>query len=621
MDKRLELYKNYKEAYYLGNPLISDVEFDAFEAELIKEFPNLRDELIGWEDTSLDKFKHPTPMSSLDKINFYKEPITGEVNEDIINWFNKNLYVKSDFIISPKYDGNAVNVIYKNERLWKVLSRGNGTEGRDYTNKFPNLPKEIKVPDELKNSTIEFRGEALIDINVFNQKYSQFKNPRNFVAGLLNQKEFDKNQTLDLVIEFFTVVADGLIQNENLISYVGLLTKNSLFLKNDYETINGNTWESFVEIYHTMYTERMKNSYFLDGFVISVVGDKRNVPNGKNPADAIAIKFPPEEKITTIENIEINIGKTGEFTPVFNLSPVQLDGTTVSRASGHNFGYIFENKFFPGAKVTISKSGDIIPQLRKVVNHSTVEYIMPIVCPSCQNTLNFDGTHLTCQNPNCDGQNKRKLGALRHLGIMHLGDSMLDNFWDAGFRNIMDFFDRTKMNEVYLSNTGYFKEGRLLNRILNEFKKINTIKLADVIYLLQFENVGKTISKEYAKKLAGVKYSFKSLDKNAIIGINDDLVNNFVKHLETNGYKIENPMNEELNIDTIFIEMTGVVNIDIAKTKNEFLSLFTNVRLAKLKDAHYLITNDKNSVSSKMKQAEKLGKKVLTYSEFYEKFR
>lgn len=604
---KLKLYYEYKKAYYEGKPLISDLEFDLFEAELLEDYPNLRDEEIGWEpDSSLEKFEHPTPMTSLNKENYYGEQHTDKINQEtnelVLVWMQKHGPV---FTASPKYDGNAVNAIYKNGNLWKVLSRGNGIVGRDYTNKFAKLPRVL--PAEYNDSVVEFRGEALMPLDVFDKKYSHFKNARNLVAGILNKKDFDKIAADDMVIQFFDVRVNGKVASEDHIKICNLQIANS-FPRTEF---NG-TLEEFSKIYEVLHTYKKTSPYYLDGFVLKVPENKRSSIVDGNPKDCLAIKFPPEESITEITGIEWTVGKTGELTPVLQLKPVQLDGTTVKKASAHNLEQVLKHGFIPGSLVTISKSGDIIPQARKVVKESNIPFVAPTHCPVCKSKLENLST-LTCTNPTCDAQAVRKLLAVKKLGIENIGPAVVENLFKAGIKKVEDFFE--VFSEDFLIRSGYFKRGRALTKIVDEIESLKSVELKDVIYSLQFKNVGNSISVEYAKKITGIPYDFTSMDRSAIASVDEDRINNFIEILKSKNIRINYPL--EVVSNGIKIEMTGSVNIPEASTKAEFLKLFSNVEHVKLtKDTDYLITDYLSSTSSKMKKAQKLGVKTITYFDF-----
>jgi DNA ligase (NAD+) len=605
MDERIELYLEYKRAYYEGKPLISDTEFDVFEETLLVDYPNLRDEFIGWEDSALEKFEHPTSMTSLNKFNVYNDVDNTTTIPEIKNWLDTYKRMTA----SPKYDGNAINVIYKKGKLWKVLSRGDGIKGRDYTNKMSNLPKTIKSKDDV----VEFRGEVLMPLDVFNSKYSNFKNPRNFIAGVLNKKDFIKEHADDLVVEFFDVRINGLIADETHIDNNGLRTKDSF----PYTEIT-NSWDDFATIYNKILKYKATCNYYLDGMVLKLHVDERESFVNGNPKDCVAIKFPPSEASTVINGIEDNVGKTGEITPVLLLRPTLIDGTVVSRASAHNYKYVLENRFFPGAEIIISKSGDIIPQARRVITESTIPFELPYSCPVCNSKLVNDGVNLNCENTECEAQIMKKLSGINHFGVALLGGKTLETLFEAGITKVEDFFTE-KFSSDSLITTGFFKQGRQLEKILNEFEQIKEVELHQVIVALQFENAGRTISREYAKKMAGIDYSFASMDRKAIERIDEDRINNFIKLLNNKGIRVKFPEADVKKEGFYKVELTGSVNVSIegVKTKADYLSLFSNVENVSLnKDTDYLITDDIASGSGKMKKASKLGVKVITYEDF-----
>jgi len=596
--EKINLYKEYKKQYYLGSPLISDLEFDAFESELLQEVPDLLD-LIGYED-QLNKFEHPTQMTSLNKFNIYDDSFES-INQDIVDFLQKH----KNWKVSPKYDGNSVNVIYKNGKLFKVLSRGDGITGRDYTNKF-KLPKTIQGFDD---KVVELRGEALIPLDVFQKYANDFKNPRNFVAGVLNR--IDINDTInDIVIEFFEVRVDSKIQNANIIKELKLTTKNS-FNEINIENGAGN----FIKVYNVLKEYRKITPYYLDGFVIKAPEEERNSTVNGNPKDCVAIKFPPEEAVTKINSYEFNVGKFGVVTPVFIFEPVLLDGTLVKRASAHNIKYILENKYYIGSEVVISKSGDIIPQVRRLVKQTSTPSNPKITnCPICNSILRFDGVNLFCDNQYCFGRNVKLLEGIKIFGVNFFGGSTIEKLYKSDIKCVEDFFsDKFSTENLTMFD---FKEGRHLQKIKDEIDNIKEIDLWRVIYSLQFKNVGKTISIEYAKKMVGIPYSFTSMDRSAINGINEDRIKNFITILKNKGINILNPFID----DKITVEMTGNVNYGGYKTKADFIQDFNATHTKLDKTTNYLITDSYSSSSSKMTKAKKLGVEIITYEDFYNKF-
>lgn len=365
MNKK-ELYLKAKKAYYLGEPILSDTEFDYLENEL-KESGQLKDiQQVGFHDENRNaKFKHPTRMLSLSKFQAdgNDNPCFIEVNK----WLSKRSQSKI-YEATPKFDGNAVNIIYRNGKLDAILSRGDGDAGRDYTEKLiNNVPNKIKT----KHKIVEVRGEVVIPIDKFNQyneKYdNEYKNERNFVAGILNR---DVDET-GIISEFvFMAVEAKAIENSEVVYLpTEILSKFGFNHKYSLYTIYFQKNE-FIETYQKMLHHRKVDCPFrLDGFVIKTdINTRRELgENDHDPEWAVAIKFPPEEAVTKVIDIEWNFGKTGNLTPVAILEPTLLDGTTVQRASVHNLGWLIEKDCLPGTTVTIAKKGDIIPQIINIL--------------------------------------------------------------------------------------------------------------------------------------------------------------------------------------------------------------------------------------------------------------
>lgn len=357
-----KLYIKWKKAYYQGNPIASDYEFDELEKHLKStgELENIRQ--VGFQDEDRNaKFNHPTQMLSLAKFQAAADgtPPTSQTT----NWLNKR--IKSEvFEATPKFDGNALNLIYKKGYLDAALSRGNGTAGRDYTDKLIAIvPNFIETPHDL----IEVRGEVVIPIKTFNEKYSnEYKNERNFVAGILNRDE-DVSEITDGFV-FVAVEAKAQNNSENIylsteiLKTYGFNLEYPLFVHHFRNT-------GFESAYDIMLNYRKQSPFRLDGFVIKTSTDLRKElgENSHDPNWAVAIKFPPEEAITKIIRIQWNFGKTGQLTPVAILEPTLLDGTTVQRASVHNYGWMISKGCVPGATVTIAKKGDIIPQIINIL--------------------------------------------------------------------------------------------------------------------------------------------------------------------------------------------------------------------------------------------------------------
>ena len=378
MIDKIELYRKAKLSYYKGNPIMSDTEFDALEI-IVSALPEFKKYVGFGDDDRNAKFNHVTKMLSLSKI---QAGIDGTLSgiiptDDFSSWLkSKNILSQTKKLeATPKFDGNAINLIYKGNSLDAILSRGDGTAGRDYTNKLNHIvPNSIDIDGY---DFIEVRGEVVIDREIFNKshRYSDgkdYKNERNYVAGVLNRDEDMSHLIKDFA--FLAVEIKGTKDGKTEhISIQGDTLKNLGFnLEHSLFKIIFGTYD-FAAVYEEMLDYRInKCPYLLDGFVIKTPESTRAYfgESSHDPNWALAVKFPAEETITSIEGIEWNMGKDGQLTPVALLKPIELDGTTVRRASMHNYGWIIENKCMPGAIVKIAKKGDIIPQITEVVSYN-----------------------------------------------------------------------------------------------------------------------------------------------------------------------------------------------------------------------------------------------------------
>jgi DNA ligase (NAD+) len=606
-----EIYLQAKESYYSGEPIMSDDEFDRFEEELIANGSTII-ETVGAKDRNA-KFPHPTPMLSLSKIQIRNDiPLSA-----VTSWMSK--FSNRTFEVTPKFDGNAANAIYKNGKLVSVLSRGTGSAGREYIDKIKhNLPKTISILEDT-----EVRGEICIKHKTFDDKYSAFKNPRNFVAGVLNRE-------------------DNIQETLNDLDFIPVEVRSQVNGKTFYHNLNDflcGDWDGFTIPFYTytaenvfvntveLYTNYRLNEspYPLDGFVLKCEESERSIhgENSHDPNWAIAIKFPPKEMVTIIEKIVWHYGKTGELTPIAVMKPVDLDGSTVTRASLYNYGFVKRMKVYPGAQVVIAKSGDIIPQIQRVsIPAPESNFIHPTEC-KCGAELKIEGVHLWCISPTCYLKDYFRLQqGINHLGLDGVGGAMIKQIYDAGFISAVEILNPINFNKEVLLSKG-FKNGKTLDNVFTELDKIKEISTVKVLLFLGIEGLGRTISKQVAKYLNGEEYSFFGLEKSVIAGFEEggikrkmyqdavDKISCFrtVKHFVAE--KI-------LNLQGTY-ELTGSPKTAGFSKKEEFIKKakemgFSHDGLGK--NTTYLITDDYDSPSSKMAKAKKLGVQIITYIDF-----
>lgn len=613
-----KLYLKAKEEYYNGKPIMTDPEFDSLEDEL-KILNSDVVKIVGAPDRNA-KFPHITPMLSLTKYQTDKN--TGAPpTVDAIQWMKKKA-IKSGyeyFEYSPKFDGNAANAIYKDGKLKQILSRGNKTHGRDYTSKLKmHVPKTIPI----KDGFVEVRGEVNISRDDFKKNYLKYsRNERNCVAGILNKIKASKAEINDLVFVGLEIKKT----KNNYSEYIPVKKLKEWGFNKKYELpFYYYHYTEFEKAFNSMKKYReTKSPFLLDGFVIKVSEKYRNIfgENEHHPEWAVAIKFQPKDTSTIVKDIKWNFGKTGNYVPIAILEPIDLDGATVTKASLYNYKYIIENKVYPGAEVVIVKSGDIIPQVVKVIKPGTGQYKFPNKCTYCNSTLSIvNETHLSCVNDNCIGIKKKYFQqAINQLGLFGIGSSMIEALWESGYRIGTDLLNPEKFNKKEIVSKGIIKEGKKLDNLFFEIEKINEIELSKIILMLGFKGMGNTTSEVIANKIAGNEYSTLGLEKKIISGFEKgDTKRKFVEKTinELSKYIVIKYPKSKKNIK--YIELTGSPKSAGFNTKDEFLDTIRPFEFehGKLSQAQYLITDNYNSTSGKMKSAEQKGIEIITYSDF-----
>lgn len=627
-----ERYLKAKIAYYEGTEqrkedFLTDAEFDALE-KFLKENGSKVILQVGSKRKDFD-FEHPTKMLSLNKEQTEAtESGTNYVSDRFLVWYNKRESVvgKKKLISAPKFDGNAINIIFRNNpaRLAMVLTRGDGFTGKDVSQRFrPYIDDTLIVEgiDLSENDVIEIRAEVVIKKKLFNEKYAnEFANPRNYVAGVIGKDDYDeiKVSELDIIPLHFLI-------NGKHVSYKHFL-KNKFCSSTFEKYFDSENYENVIKNYEEL---REEFEYQLDGVVISFPVECREIlgENEHDPEWALAIKFVPEEVTTPYYGIEWNISKRGEIIPTILLEPVFLDGSTVRRASGYNASYIIKNKIGPGAILSIAKAGDIIPEIQKVIVESDVlvHRLFPDECPVCGSTVSYDSVHLFCDNEKCPGRIAKQLsGALKILDIKGVGEKTIEPF-AKDFENMYDLIqwifnygDTDAIGEY-----GITPNSRSHEIFVQAFKNIKSLDYEQVIRMLGYDNVGKKISTQLAREHEGLDYDYAHLERALVEKMRTPEISSYIKEvveeLERLGIIIDRPKKPtSSDIVEIGICMTGSPKEFGFKTKSEFLSKFPGIFETSLSDSkcQYLITDSYTSTSSKMKTATQKGIIIKTYGDF-----
>ncbi|WP_010529618.1 NAD-dependent DNA ligase LigA [Lentibacillus jeotgali] len=481
-----ELINQYGHEYYvLDNPSVPDSEYDRKMQELLKleeEFPELitadsPSQRIGGEPLdAFQKVQHNVAMMSLG--NAFNE-------NDLRNFArraNEGTDERISFVCELKIDGLAVSLTYENGKFVRGATRGDGTTGEDITS---NLRTVRSIPLSIREeNTIEVRGEAFMPHKSFLKLNEQreengddpFANPRNAAAGSLRQLDpkIAASRNLDIFLYGVGEWQTGTLESHSeRLDYL-----QELGFKTNPEWRRCDTIDDVIDYVKYWEGKRPDLNYEIDGIVVKVDNLDQQEELGftaKNPRWAIAYKFPAEEVITTLREIELSVGRTGVVTPTAVLEPVRVAGTTVQRASLHNEDLIRERDIRLGDTVVIKKAGDIIPEVLRAVEEKRTgdekEFFMPEECPACGSELVRleEEVALRCINPNCPAQLKEGLihfVSRDAMNIDGLGEKVISQlFREELIHTIADLYRLERDDLLQLERMGEKSTSNLLQAI------------------------------------------------------------------------------------------------------------------------------------------------------------
>ena len=503
----------------LDNPEIPDSDYDS----LVERLENLEREYGLLSDSSpslsvgsapLNKFaevKHQIPMLSLDKV--FEEEGLRNFSKRITKLLDTDKQVT--YSCEPKIDGIAVSLFYKDGELKQASTRGDGKTGEDITHNVLGItciPKSIKM--KKTKSQLEVRGEIFLsklDFNEINDKARKegqklFVNPRNTAAGTIRQLDPERAAKVPLQMFCYGVgVNQGFSLPENLGEIFDELKKLGFPVNKDIKTAS--SIEGCVNYCLDLYTRRDLLDYEIDGAVIkvdSLISQSMIGENIKAPRWAIAYKFPAEEKITKVLDVEFQVGRTGTITPVARLEPVFVGGVTVSNTTLHNMDEIQRLGLSIGDEVIVRRAGDVIPKVVRVVGskkkRETTSIATPSHCPVCKSPIEKDGAVLLrCTGGSlCSAQRKEMLkhfASRSALNIEGLGNKLIEQFVDEGL--IKDAADIFKLNSSVLIQMDRLGKKSAKNLLTSIDKSKNTT-LPKFIYALGIREVGEATAQALA---------------------------------------------------------------------------------------------------------------------------
>ncbi|OIO33268.1 MAG: DNA ligase (NAD(+)) LigA [Candidatus Omnitrophica bacterium CG1_02_40_15] len=653
-----ELRKNincHNKRYYVDNrPEISDQEYDALMQELKKledshpEFitPDSPTRKVGGE--ALKEFKtveHKAPMLSMD--NTYSPEEIIEFDERV----RKNLEVdKLDYVVELKIDGVSISLLYENGKFMRGATRGDGVKGDDVTLNLKTI-KSLPLKLEVKKGapalkSFEARGEvympakSFLEINEEKEELGEelFANPRNAAAGSL--KLLDSSRLAKRHLDMW-IYGVGYVEGREFQTQSEAL----IFLRDSGFRVNPNikkcsSIEKVIEYCNEWQEKRHKLEYDIDGMVIKVdsFSYQRSLgQTSKSPRWMIAYKFPAERKETILENILVQVGRTGILTPVAILKPIELAGSTVSRASLHNQDEIARKDARIGDHVLVEKAGEIIPQIVEVVKKkrkgAEKEFSMPEKCPVCGSSVKRlqSEVALRCENLSCPAQLKERIrhfASREAMDIEGMGDAIVAQLVDK--KMIKDYGDIYILKHEELANLERMA-GKSAANLISAIEKSKSNSFNRLVYGLGIRHVGVRSAWILASR-------FRSLDRlansdieelqsiNEIGPVMAESIFNFfrteenkkiIEKLRRNGVNTEEkyPSLKSKNLEGKTFVITGSLE---SFSRNEIEELIRkaggNASSSVSKNTDYIVTG--KDPGSKFEKAKQLGVKIIDESEF-----
>ena len=641
MNRMKELVKKLDRAaraYYQEDiELISNREYDqmydelqALEKETGTVLANSPTAKVGYEAVDqLPKEEHESPMLSLDKTK------DREVLREFIG--------DHETLLSWKLDGLTVVLTYENGELAKAVTRGNGVVGEVVTNNarvFRNIP--LKIP---YTGRLVLRGEAIITYSDFEQINesiedvdARYKNPRNLCSGSVRQ--LNNEITARRNVRFY---AFGLVSAEN-VDFHNSHAEQFEWLKNqgfevvEYRKVTAATLDQAMDYFSAAITE---NDFPSDGLVALydniAYGDSLG-RTAKFPRNAFAFKWADEIRETRLEKIEWSPSRTGLINPVAVFDPVELEGTTVSRASVHNISIMRELQLGIGDRITVYKANMIIPQIAENLTKSG-ELPIPDTCPACGQSTEIRRVNevesLYCTNPDCPAKKIKAFALFASRDAMNidgLSEATLEKFIARGFiHDFGDIFEISRHREEIVTMEGFGEKS--FENLMASLEKAKETTLAKVIYSLGIANIGlanaKVICRHFDDELEKIRHADEE-EVSSIDTIGPVIARSLTEYFADpeNNRKLDHLMShlvikkEEKKGEQIFQNMNFVItgsleHFDNRNQAKELVeSLGGKVTGSVTKKTNYLINNDTTSNSSKNKKARELGIPVISEEEF-----
>ena len=624
--------------YYSGtDEIMSNFQYDKLYDELqaleketgivLAKSPTNR---VGYETLSeLPKEEHESPMLSLDKTKSVEElaAFAGK-HKSLLSW---------------KLDGLTVVLTYENGALSKAVTRGNGYIGEVITPNarvFANLPTSIPYKGKLV-----IRGEAIITYSEFERINNEaendsekYKNPRNLCSGSVRQlnNEITAKRNVNLIVFALISAENTDFNNSREQQFIWL--KNQGFDVVEYKVVNEDNMQDTVGYFSQAISS---NDFPSDGLVLiydDIAYGESLGTTAKFPRNAIAFKWSDETAVTTLKYIEWSASRTGLINPVAVFEPVELEGTTVSRASVHNVSIVRELMLGEGDEITVYKANMIIPQIAENLTKSNTA-VIPKNCPVCGGTTRIDhgnGTDtLYCTNPQCQAKNIKKFVhfvARNAMNIDGISEQTLEKFVDHGFiKTYTDLYHLDRYKDEIIQMEGF--KDKSYSNIIKSVEASRNTTIDKVIYGLGIAGIGlanaRLICRQYNEDVKVIT----GLTKDELIkvdGIGEVIADAFAKYFQNENnlksfYELISELNlqkEQRDTSSAIAGKTFVITGNVSHFANrDELKAFIEKNAGKTtgsvsQKTDYLINNDTESTSSKNKKAKELGIPIISEEDF-----
>ena len=513
-NKLIILLKKYNKFYYeKSNPLVTDKEYDELKKNILSLekkniFLNSKDspsKVVGFKPSkNFQKALHRAPMLSLS--NAFSENDLLNFEKKILNFLNKKNSFELSYSAEPKIDGISASLTYKNGKLEKGLSRGDGKEGEDITANLltiSDIPQEIPFNDFPEE--IDIRGEIFIKNTDFELLKDKFANPRNAASGSLRQKNPEDTKKIPLKFIAYTFGFEKGLNVDNQFEFLKKLDQWGFKTNPLNKLISG--IKNLIKNYEEIEKKRANLDFDIDGIVYKIndfVLQKRLGYVANAPRWAVAHKFSSDKAISEILDIDIQIGRTGALTPVAKIKPVNIGGVLVSNATLHNEDEIKRKDIRVGDTVTVERAGDVIPHILSVDiskrPKKSIKFLFPDKCPSCGSKTVKEFNSITKKNDavrRCSSEgyycDKISVEKLKHFvskeafNIDGFGKKIVESFWEINLIKFpQDIFnlDYDKIEKLEGWGTLSVKN---LKYSINDKKKISLEKF---IYALGIRHIG-----------------------------------------------------------------------------------------------------------------------------------